>query len=299
MNQYLKYQILKILVTKLNIKHKDFLISNSIIVVFTILMVLILNYFLTSIFGFDQNTFYPITFTLVVFGSFVYYFLSKQLIEPLFKSEEKIKSLIKETLHELNTPVATIKMNTKILQKKQLDEKNIARLERIDTACNDLLDLYSTMEYGIKEQIDSVTSETFNIDEIINKSISKFEDIKGDINIEYVSKTLLVEADLKGFEKVIDNLISNGIKYNKSKGFIKIYLNETTLVIQDSGIGIDTQNLFAVFERYYQESTLNSGIGLGLNIVKEYCDKHKIDIKIDSKKDEGSIFYLDLKNIIK
>ncbi|MEA2050857.1 MAG: HAMP domain-containing sensor histidine kinase, partial [Campylobacterota bacterium] len=275
----------------MNKKQKDFLISNIVVVVFTILLVLIANNFLTIQFGFDKHTFVPITLFLLFFGAVLYLFLSKQLLEPLFKSEQKIEDTIKETLHELNTPVATIKINTKMLQKKELNEKNISRLNRIEQSCNNLLNLYKQMEYTIKEQIDSLRNELFDIDIVIKKSIDKFKDIKQNIIINYESKAFIVNTDINGFEKSIDNLISNAIKYNKPDGKVDIKIENNILIVKDTGIGIDTKNLFHIFDKYYQENSLNSGIGLGLNMVKSYCDKYKIDIKIDSKIDIGTVFY--------
>jgi signal transduction histidine kinase len=284
-------------VIRLNIKQKDFFISNIIVVVFTILIVLVIYDFLTTRFGFDKNSFLPIILFLLILGGVLYYFLSAQLFEPLFKSEENIENHIKETLHELNTPVATIQINTKILQKKEQDEKNIKRLKRIDDSCEQLLNLYNQMEYNIKEQIDNITIEEFDIDDIIEKSLIKHNDIKGEITISYDKKPYIISADKNGFERVIDNLISNAIKYNKKDGKINISLAEDTLIIKDTGVGIDTKNLFQIFDKYYQEDTVSSGIGLGLNIIKAYCDRYKIDIKIDSKKDQWSVFSLNLKGV--
>ena len=282
----------------MNPKQKEFLISNIIVVVFTILLVLIANNFLTTKFGFDKHTFIPITLFLLIFGAILYYFLSKQLLEPLFKSEQKIQDLIKETLHELNTPVATIQLNTKMLQKKITDEKNISRLGRIEHSCENLLNLYSQMEYNIKEQIDIVHCEPFDLGAVIVKSCDKFKDIKKDIKIEFDNISLVINADINGFERVVDNLISNAIKYNKPDGKVIISIKENTLSISDTGIGIDTKNLFHVFDKYYQENSLSGGIGLGLNMIKAYCDKYKIDIKIDSKVDIGTTIYLDLKEVV-
>lgn len=282
----------------MNIKQKDFLISNTIVVVFTVLLTLIIYNFLIVRFGFNQDTFYPITIALLLFATIFYHLLSKSLLNPLFKSEKEIQNLIKETLHEINTPVATIKINTNILQKKEENPKNLQRLERIETSSNNLLELYKQMEYALKEKIDSITIEKFDINEVIIKSIGKFEDIKKDREITYKPTSLMVKADKNGFERVIDNLLSNAIKYNKPNGKINIILVKSILQVKDTGIGIDTKNLFYIFDKYYQENSLYSGIGLGLNIVKAYCDKYKIDLKIDSKKDLGSVFSLDLKGII-
>ncbi|MEA3554861.1 MAG: HAMP domain-containing sensor histidine kinase [Campylobacterota bacterium] len=282
----------------MNRKYKDFQISNIIVVIFSILIVLVINSFLIEEFGFTKDNFVLITIFLLIVGAFLYHFLSKQLLESLFKSDETIQNHIKETLHELNTPVATIQMNTKILHKKEQNEKNIARLERIEESCENLLNLYNQMEYNIKEQIDKVNSEVFLIDEIITKSINKFEDIKKDINIVYASSTLQINTDKNGFEKVIDNLLSNAIKYNKPNGSITISLENNILKIEDTGIGIDTKSLFYIFDKYYQENSLNDGVGLGLNMVKSYCDKYKIDIKIDSTLEVGTVFYLDLEGLV-
>ena len=189
-------------------------------------------------------------------------------------------------------------MNIKILQKKEQNEKNLARLERIEHSCENLLNLYNQMEYNIKEQNDKVNSEEFIIDDIISKSINKFDDIKKDIDIEYTTSTLLINTDKNGLEKVVDNLLSNVIKYNKPNGKIIISLEKNILKIEDTGIGIDTKSLFHIFDKYYQENSLNDGVGLGLNMVKSYCDKYKIDIKIDSTLDIGSVFYLDLTYLV-
>lgn len=283
----------------MNIKQKDFFISNIIVVVFTNLIVLIAYNFLTTRFTFDQNSFVPITLFLLILGGVLYYFLSTQLFEPLFKSEENIENHIKETLHELNTPVATIQINSKILQKKEKDEKNILRLNRINESCEILLNLYNQMEYNIKEQINTVNIEDFDIDHYIEKSILKHNDIKGNISIYYEKKSYVISADKNGFERVIDNLISNAIKYNKPNGSITINIKNDILSVKDTGRGIDTKNLFQVFDKYFQEDSINCGIGLGLNIIKAYCDKYKIDIKIDSKKDEWSLFSLNLRGVKK
>ncbi|WP_412725457.1 sensor histidine kinase [Arcobacter sp. 15-2] len=281
----------------MNIKQKDFMISNMIVVIFTILIVLIFYNFITAEFGFDQNNFLPVTLFLLLLGGVLYYFLSAQLFEPLFKSEENIENHIKETLHELNTPVATIQINSKILQKKEKDEKNLSRLNRIDESCDSLLNLYNQMEYSIKEQIDSISTEAFDISEIIEKSLLKHHDLKADISIFYEKKSYIIKADKNGFERVFDNLLINAIKYNKKNGTITIQIKDDILSIKDTGIGIDTKNLFQIFDKYYQENNHSSGVGLGLNIIKAYCDRYKIDIKIDSLKDEWSLFSLNLKGV--
>ncbi|MGB6328718.1 MAG: ATP-binding protein, partial [Halarcobacter sp.] len=87
-------------------------------------------------------------------------------------------------------------------------------------------------------------------------------------------------------------------KYNiKEKALIKIEYKNKTLSIFNTGKEIDTKNLFIIFEKHFQEDSSTDGFGLGLNIVKDFCDKNKITIKIVPSKN-GNSFILNLKNII-
>jgi signal transduction histidine kinase len=258
--------------------------------------------------GFNQEVFIPFTLFLIFGGLLLYKFLSRSIFDEIFKSDKEIDDMVKKTLHELNTPVATIQMNNKLLSKNiQNDEmkwnsasrhKDIKRLKRIDEACNNLLKLYEHMEYEITSKIDKIELETFDIQDVIKNSISKFDDIKKDITIINNIQSLNITCDKYGFEIVCDNLISNAIKYNKENGNITISNQDNILSISDTGCGIDTENIFKIYDKYYQENIEQQGIGLGLNIVKEYCDKHKIGIKIDSRENEGTTFLLDLKGLI-
>ncbi|RXJ99867.1 histidine kinase [Arcobacter sp. CECT 8989] len=283
----------------MNFKKRNFLITNSIVIVFVLLLSLFLNYYLTSIFGFNQNTFLLITISVLIFGLILYLLLSKSIFEPLFKSDENLQKTVKETLHELNIPISTINLNTQMLEKKISDEKALKRLERIKKASNELLKLYENMEYQIKKEIDKIDITEFSLHELINNSLEKFADVKRDINIEVDLKSdVLLKSDINGFEKTIDNLLSNALKYNLEKdGVVKVSFEDTKLIFFNTGKEIDTKNLFIIFEKYFQENSDKEGFGLGLSMVKEFCDKNLIFIKIEPTKN-GNKFILDLKNII-
>lgn len=283
----------------MNFKKRNFLITNSIVIVFVLLLSLFLNYYLTSIFGFNQNTFLLITISVLIFGLILYLLLSKSIFEPIFKSDENLQKTVKETLHELNIPISTINLNTQMLEKKISDEKALKRLERIKKASNELLKLYENMEYQIKKEIDKIDITEFSLHELINNSLEKFADVKKDINIEVDLKSdVLLKSDINGFEKTIDNLLSNALKYNLEKdGVVKVSFEDTKLIFFNTGKEIDTKNLFIIFEKYFQENSDKEGFGLGLSMVKEFCDKNLISIKIEPTKN-GNKFILDLKNII-
>lgn len=284
---------------KLTSKYKNFLISNYIIVGFIILISLFFNYFLMIEFGFNQTIFFPITLALVFGGLLLYKYLSANLFDELFKSDTQIDDMIKKTLHELNTPVATIKMNSKMLQKNLTSEKELKRLQRIEESCENLLALYQHMEYEISSNIDKIPLEKFDIFEVVEKSIGKVEDIKKNIKIINQVKSDFIECDRYGFEVMVDNLLNNAIKYNKPDGKISISNENHILKIEDSGCGIETKNIFKIYDKYFQVDVETKGIGLGLSVVKEYCDKHNISLKIDSKEGIGTIFYLSYEKLLK
>jgi signal transduction histidine kinase len=282
----------------LNSKKRDFLISISIIFTFSIIIILYLNYFFITKFGLNQDNFVYIIIPLIIVGLAIFLSFSISILKPLFKSDEKLQQSIKETIHELNIPVSTIKMNTQLLQKSISDEKSLKRLERIEQASNNLLKLYENMEYDIKKEIDRIENQEFYLDEIISKSCDKVDDIRKNIIITTTVPNIKLFTDINGFEKIIDNLIFNAIKHNiKDNPKIDINYKDNILSIYNTGEKIDTKNLFIVFDKYFQEDSSKDGFGLGLAMVKEFCDKNKIIINIDTL-ETGNKFNLNLKNIL-
>ncbi len=232
---------------------------------------------------------------LVILSLGVYYLLTNTLFDEIFDIEEKLKKNIKTTLHELNTPVATIQLNTNILKSKLKDEINLKRLTRIESSSNEILKLYEDMEYFIKKNIASIDKEEFFINEIIKKSIKKFKDIKKDVKINSSIPDIMIKADKKGIETIFDNLISNAIRHNKYIKNIDIFYKDNLIYVKDDGEGMDSTTVCNIFNKYFQDHKAKN-FGLGLAIVKEICDNNDIDIKIESS-NKGTTFKLGLSKI--
>ena len=242
----------------------------------------------------DGYSFIFFIFLSVLFCAIGGYLLASFLLKPLFETNRLLDELLKDTLHELNIPVATIKANIQMLKSTQKDHKNIKRLDRIKRASDDLLKLYSPLNYHIKREIQKIEKEEFNLKELIEEEVKKFKDIKNDVSIELFLDDVYIFADKDGFARVLDNLIENAIKYNKQDASVQIFLEENRLIIKDSGIGMNDDEIFRVFDRYYQGDHGKSGYGIGLSIVKSYCDEQKIAINIKSKKNQGTEIILNL-----
>ena len=282
----------------MNFKKIYFYISSFILVFFTILLVLFLNYFLIFEIKIIENSlFFMVLLTL--FGSLFFLLISTKILKPIFQSEENIKNSIKNRLHELNIPTSTIKINLHLLKKDLTDTKSLIRLERIEKANESLSSLYNNMEYEFKKEFENIDLEDFSLFDALNNSLDKFEDIKKDTIIEvFVPKNVVLNSDYNGFIIVLDNLISNAIKYNsKENPYIKILFENSVLSIFNKGVGIDTKNIMLVFDRYFQENSQNMGYGIGLAVVKEFCDKNSIGINIESFED-GNKINLNLKSIL-
>ena len=104
----------------------------------------------------------------------------------------------------------------------------------------------------------------------------------------------MINADKIGFEKMIDNLLMNAMKYSQKHEPVSLTLKDKVLYIQDRGIGMDETELLKVYERYYQADSKKDGQGIGLALVKAYCDEEKIDIDIKSEKNVGTVISLNL-----
>ena len=278
-------------------EHKWVLAKISLFFSLWMFFIFFIIYFIIDRFYLSEHLFYLIALIAFLVSLFGGYMLALFFLNPIFQTNKFLDRLLKDTLHELNIPVATIKANAQMIKINPSNPKNIKRVERIEKSCEDLLQLYKGMDYYIKREIEQIDKEVFNIKDICEESIKKFKEITKDIVILSEIEDVKVKADKIGFIKVLDNLISNAIKYNKPGGYVKIILTKEYLVVEDGGIGMDSSELFRVFDRHYQADESKSGYGLGLSIVKSYCDKEKIYINIDSEKGVGSKFKLSLKNI--
>lgn len=219
------------------------------------------------------------------------------LIEPLEKRSNELELLSRQTLHELNLPVATILANTQMLLKKEENKKNIKRLQRIEQASATLKTLYTELDYMIKKQIHKVELEPCDLDSLIQQKVQTYEELFPQINFELSLEHSSVKIDTIGFIKVLDNLTHNAVKYSKPDSVVSIRLKDMQLSIKDEGIGIQEDFIFNAFEHYFQEDTQRDGQGIGLGLVKEYCDRNKISIYLDSKKDQGTEITLDLRSV--
>lgn len=220
--------------------------------------------------------------------------VSKVAMEPLREYFNHLDRFSKETLHELNLPINTITANLSMLRKTNGDEKSLKRLERIEMATVMLKERYNELDYLIKKQMERESIETFDLSDLIEERLIFLRPLYPHVQWEIASEPCRVTLDRIGFAKVIDNLVDNGVKYSSSPAKIHIELSGNRLTVRDQGRGMDEMTLVRIFDRYYQNDATMAGFGIGLGLVKRYCDRYRIGLQVHSQVDEGTCVTLEL-----
>jgi len=231
----------------------------------------------------------------ISFTVFAGVLISRLATDPLIEYVDNLQNLSKETLHELNLPISTIKTNTQMLHKSLEDTRSHKRLERINTACEMLQERYNELDYLIKMQSNIDVKEEFFVNELVEERIAFLSKIYPHINFDISLEKLQITGDKKGLAKVIDNIVDNGVKYSPDSKSIDISIKERCLSIRDYGIGMDEVELLQIFENYYQSNKNMQGFGIGLSIVKRFCDNNEIRLSFHSQVKQGTTVKLQFK----
>jgi two-component system, OmpR family, sensor kinase len=222
--------------------------------------------------------------------------ISKLSVDPLQEHVTNLQNLSKETLHELNLPISTIMTNSNMLKKNMESEKDLKRLSRIETACSMLQERYNELDYMIKKQTLHEIKESFILDELVRERVEFLKHIYPHIEFNLELQTTQIISDRKGLAKAIDNIIDNAVKYSPNSNKCDITLSDNTLHIQDYGCGMDEVELIQIFDNYYQSNDNMQGFGIGLSMVKRFCDTQKIQLNFKSKPDYGTTVLLKFKD---
>lgn len=216
--------------------------------------------------------------------------LAKLFLKPMRNSILLLDRFIKDTTHELNTPLSAILANIEMMDRDMMIEKNIKKLDRIAIAAKTVSVLYEDLTYLTLEHTSSSQDEVLNLKRVIEERIEYFKTLSLSKKIT-ISSHLNDEEffiDRKKLTRVIDNLISNAIKYNKRGGTINIILTEGLFIIADSGIGIEEEKIPFIFDRYMRFNSSEGGFGIGLSIVRKILDEYDVSIEVDSQLHRGT-----------
>lgn len=231
-------------------------------------------------------------------------------IDEMKKQEKQKNDFIKMANHELKTPVTTIKGYVQLLKKMRGDSEDqflVNSLNTIENQVNkltlligDLLDI-SRIESGKLP----LNKAAFSLLKLVTETI---EDIKASEHSHQINFQLKHTADIEVYgdkdriTQVLNNLLTNAIKYSPNAGSVNVELfvehNSAVVSVEDFGIGMDQKELKKIFERFYRVSGDDEetfpGFGIGLFIVKDIMNRHNGKIWVESEKNSGSKFYFSL-----
>ena len=227
---------------------------------------------------------------LILFGLY----LSKLFLKPMRDSIILLDSFIKDTTHELNTPLSTILANIEMMDIDIMAEKNKKKLHRINIAAKTVSILYNDLTYLTLPQEQSTKDIDLNIKQLIEDRVDYFDILAKSKEIKFILEleNIIFYIDKQKVIRVVDNLISNAIKYNKRGGSITIKLKPNILSISDTGIGISEDNIPYMFNRYMRFNKSEGGFGIGLSIVQKIINEYNISITVISKLKEGTTITL-------
>jgi signal transduction histidine kinase len=234
---------------------------------------------------------------LVILGILLMLFLFSLLLlknfsVPFEKMNQQLDNFIKDSMHEINTPLTIINLNSDLCMNKYGENKY---LQRIKSASKTLATIYDDMDYLIKQGRLKHTHSKINFSEFIKSRVDYFQEIA---NLKNITISIDIEQNIFYFfskvklQRIVDNTISNAIKYSYDNNSIEVVLKEENrriiFSVKDYGVGIE--NVKKIFSRYYREDETKGGFGIGLNIVKDIIDEEDINLNIKSKVKEGSTF---------
>ncbi|MDN5106732.1 HAMP domain-containing sensor histidine kinase [Aliarcobacter butzleri] len=226
-----------------------------------------------------------------LFMIFLGYFISKLFLKPMRDALHLLDRFIKDTTHELNTPVTAIITNIETIDKSLLDDKTLRKINRIEIGAKTISNIYEDLTFvTLNNQIIS-NNENINLSNILRQRVDFFLSIANMKKIRFetnIKDNVFIFCDIKKISKLIDNLLSNAIKYNKNSGFIKVILAKNSMIIEDSGKGMSSENLENLFDRYQRFDKSVGGFGIGLNIVSLIAKEYDFKIDVTSQLGVGT-----------
>ncbi len=264
----------------------------------------------------ENNYFISFISLIMIIIVIIIVFLRKTIIHNNYKRQMKKnrQTLIENLSHDLKTPLSVLKVNTALLKKGILDEKEQKSCLKVLDNSIDSLDSIIEDLYAVAHLKDILIEKKFisiNISKFLKDVYNQHKDIfsKQNKRLEYIEdcnhRDARVSMDRNSMYRAISNLLSNALKFTDEFDSTileyKVESNKVTIIVKDTGKGIDKESLEHVFERFYQGDNQSKalGKGLGLSITKEIVRMHNGRITVKSKKGEYTILKIILPTINK
>ncbi|KAB7883008.1 sensor histidine kinase [Poseidonibacter ostreae] len=214
--------------------------------------------------------------------------------KELTKLIESQKKFINNSVHEINTPLSIIQTNIDLLKMNIPNNKYVTHIE---SGAKIIQYIYDDLSYLIKKDRVIYEKEYLNLSNIVSQRLEFFQEIATSNSLHFestIQEDIYIKFNITEFQRIIDNNISNAIKYSYANSAIHIKLDYTRddqveFSVATNSKKIDYQS--KIFDDFYRENSNRGGFGLGLKIVKEICDKNLVIIKLQSNDKETKFTY--------
>lgn len=233
-----------------------------------------------------------------------------RLLERIKETIDREKQFTTDASHQLRTPLAVLKGTLEVLIRKPRTEEeykrkiqaSIGEIDRISSITDQLFLLARFDQSNQKLDLQALDL-TIYLDHVLQRYRHQISEKELSINLTK-PPVQLVYSDPYYLDLILENVLSNAIKYSPLKGKIEIVLSQeadtTICSINDQGIGIKKEDLQNIFNPFFRSNELDhkhiKGNGLGLSIVKKAGDLLGIAVNVSSQLDIGSTFYLTFPN---
>ncbi len=237
----------------------------------------------------------------------------KLTLNSLKEANEFKKEILGVAAHDLRNPLNAIIGFSRLIEEEAVDDKEIQGYARyINSEAHNMNELFTELlksavndatEMEIKKSIFDLVDLTTSI---LISFTHAFQAKRQGIEFKCESENILINADKQKIKEVIENLVSNAIKYSEHKKNISVSIKADNLnaviEVKDQGPGFTKDDLTKIFRKYQKLSARptnkETSTGLGLFIVKKIIDNHKGEIIVDSELGKGSTFHLTLPGVI-
>lgn len=226
-----------------------------------------------------------------------------ELAERLDDSEQRRRQFVSDASHELKTPLASIKLLSDSILQNEMDMEtqrefigDIGReADRLGRLTQKLLTL-TKLDSALEEEREIIDASVV-VDKVIRmlKPVAQLRQIQIECGVQENLNLMMVEDD---FYQIVFNLTENAIKYNRDGGWVGITLQtekkDAVLRVADNGVGIPTEAMEHIFERFYRVDKARSraagGSGLGLSIVRDMVLRNYGDVNVSARDSGGTEF---------
>ncbi|MDJ0650599.1 MAG: ATP-binding protein [Xenococcaceae cyanobacterium MO_188.B19] len=254
--------------------------------------------------------------TVIIVLIIMSWWLAGRAMQPIRQSYQLLQQFTADAAHELRTPLAairaTVESNLMIPKITDIEARETLKIIgrqnlRLSNLVADLLMLCRMDRQLSYTNSTAIILETVSIPNLIQDIAEDFTSLAMKSQIQLltkilVSEPLIINGNYDQLYRMISNLVANAIQYTPAKGQVKLILARhvkyALLKIEDTGIGIPSDDLNKVFERFYRvksdRARHTGGSGLGLSIAQAIAHAHQGKIQVESKLGKGTTFTISL-----